>query len=142
MLYSSIIIRISGPMPKPKCRRISTVCSRYSCAVWAGELCFLGTFCSFYSHLSSKTVFSALKLTQSCYYKYEHLFLLKTGNLMINWGSPTNIPFLKDNPHNLTKYEIKWTSKILISQLLSELGKILKYSSSLLFKKPNFPSFS
>ena len=85
MLYSSIIIRISGPMPKPKCRRISTVCSRYSCAVWAGELCSLGTFCSFYSHLSSKTVFSALKLTQSCYYKYEHLFLLKNGNLIINW---------------------------------------------------------
>ena len=77
MLYSSIIIRISGPMPKPKCRRISTVCSRYSCAVWAGELCSLGTFCSFYSHLSSKTVFSALKLTQSCYYKYEHLSLEK-----------------------------------------------------------------
>ena len=42
---------------------------------------------------------------------------------------------MKDIPHNLTKYEIKETSKISISQLFSELGNMWKYG---LFKNPNF----
>ena len=60
---------------------------------------------------------------------------LKTGNLIINCVplSPTNILCLKDSPHNLTKYEIKGTSKI----PFSELGKIQKYNE---FGKKCFPS--
>ena len=38
--------------------------------------------------------------------------------------SPKNIICLKDYPPNLTKYEVKGTSKIPISKLCSELGKI------------------
>ena len=36
----------------------------------------------------------------------------------------TNMLCLEDYSHNLTKYEIKGNSKIPISQLFSELGKI------------------
>ena len=45
--------------------------------------------------------------------------------------SPTNKPCLKDYPHNLTKYEIKRTSKIPIFELFSELRKIWKYGPDL-----------
>ena len=55
--------------------------------------------------------------------------------------SPTNILYLKDFPHNLTKYEIKGTSKIPISLLFSELGKIQKYNLGLYSKKPIFHLF-
>ena len=58
-------------------------------------------------------IYSALKLPENCY--------------IINIGSPTHhkyIPCLKENPHNLAKYESKETSKNPISQLFSELEKI------------------
>ena len=38
--------------------------------------------------------------------------------------------------------DIMGTSKIPISQLFSELGKIKKYSPALVSKNPNFPSLS
>ena len=60
------------------------------------------------------------------------------------WAPPfstTNILYLKDFPHNLTKYEIKGTSKIPISLLFSELGKIQKYNLGLYSKKPIFHLF-
>ena len=63
--------------------------------------------CNFYPRLSLETVFPALKLPQNCY--------------IMNIGSPTHhILFLRDNPHNVTKYESKGILKIPISELLSE----------------------
>ena len=49
--------------------------------------------------------------------------------------SPTNIPSMKDCPHNLTKYESKQSSKSPIFQLFSE-----KIPFKLKFKNPNIPS--
>ena len=78
---------------------------------------------------------------QTVFHKYEHFFLLKTGNLITNWiplslpHFPTNIHYLKEYPQNLTKYEINVTSKTSISQLFSELGKIWKYNLGLYLKK-------
>ena len=40
--------------------------------------------CNFYLYLTLETVFQALKLTQTCYINMS-LFLLKIGNLIINW---------------------------------------------------------
>ena len=52
--------------------------------------------CNFYLYLTLETVFQALKLTQTCYINMS-LFLLKIGNLIINWSSyPTHRPCLKD----------------------------------------------
>ena len=61
--------------------------------------------CNFYHELRLEIVFPALKLSQ-------------------------NYLCLKDSHHNWTKCEIKETSKIPISQLFSEFGKIWKYSLS------------
>ena len=52
----------------------------------------------------------------------------------IGYPSPSHIPCPKDFSHHLTKYEFKKTSKISISQLFSESGKIWKHS--LIFKNP------
>ena len=44
------------------------------------------------------------KTDTKLWYKYKHIFFLKTGNLILNWApslSPTIIPFIKDYPHNL-----------------------------------------
>ena len=69
----------------------------------------------------------------------------------------TNIMCLNDYPHNLTIYEINETSKIPISLLFSDLGRIWEcnlglYSKNRLFyllhelgkieKSTTFPSFS
>ena len=54
--------------------------------------------------------------------------------------SPSYIPCLKDYSDNLTKYESKGSLKIPISQLFSELAKILKYSLSNIQKF--FPVFN
>ena len=48
------------------------------------------------------------------------------------------MPCLKYYPRNLRKYEIKETSKIPISQLLSEFGKIWTYCLGLYSKNPIF----
>ena len=72
-----------------------------------------GKFRSFSPLLSLEIAVSALILTQNCYFKYEHFFLLKNGNLTINWVPPlssTNILCLKDYPHNLTKWN-QWDFK-------------------------------
>ena len=75
-------------------------------------------------------------------YKYEYLFSMKTGNLIINWAtlclyfSPTNILYLKDYPHNLTKDEIKGLQKSQFPHS-SELEK-----DWLIFIEPISPSFS
>ena len=55
--------------------------------------------------------------------------------------SPTNILYLKEYPHNLTKYEIKGTSKIPIILLFSKLGKIWKYNIGLYSEKLFFHIF-
>ena len=44
--------------------------------------------------------------------------------LLEKLGPFVNLPCLKDYPHNLTRYEIKGTSKIPISKLFGELEKI------------------
>ena len=58
---------------------------------------------------------------------------MKTGKLTLNWipPSPTNIWFLNEYPYNLTRYEIKETSKVLIFQLVSESRKNWKCSLGL-----------
>ena len=53
----------------------------------------------------------------------------------------TSILCLKDYPRNLTKYEISGTSKIPISQLFSEFGKIWKCNLALYSKNPVFHFF-
>ena len=81
-------------------------------------------------------------MTQNCEH-CEHYFFLKTGNFMINWIrlSPTNILYRNDYPHDLSKYEIKVTLKIPISNLFSEFRKILKYSLGLHSNNPVFQIF-
>ena len=70
------------------------------------------------------------KIDINCY-EYEHIFSWKLAiQSLIDSPSPTHISCMKNCPHNLTKYEIKGTSKIPISRLFSELGKIWKYSLS------------
>ena len=99
-----------------------------------------GNSCYFHSHLSLETAFPALKLTQNCYITMN----LKTSKLILNCVrplSPTNLLYLKDYPHNLTKYEIKKTSKISISQLFSELVTILKHNLGFILKKTFFYLF-
>ena len=53
----------------------------------------------------------------------------------------TDILCLYDYPHNLTKYEIKGTSKITISQHFSELGKRWRRNLNLYSKHPIFIFF-
>ena len=94
-----------------------------------GGVAILGNFCKFCFHLSLETVFPAQK---SCI----------NMNISFSWNwqfnhildpplSFTNILCLKDYPHNLTKYEIKGTSKIPISQFYSKLRKLWKSSLGL-----------
>ena len=79
-----------------------------------------GKFCNLYRHLSLKTVFPALKLTQNCCFDYN-IFFLKAGNLIINW-----LPFsyarvtLKNSLCYLIKYECKETFDS-VFRLFSEL---------------------
>ena len=58
-------------------------------------------------------------------HKYECFFFLENWQFNHKLGppvSPTNILCLKNYPHNLTKYEMKGTSKTPISLLFSEFG--------------------
>ena len=80
----------------------------------------LRKLCNFCPELSKETVF--------------FFFLLNTPNFTL--VSSTNILCLKDYPHNLTKYEIKWTTKIPVFQLFCELGTILYW------KNPIFDVFN
>ena len=88
-------------------------------------------------------VFPALKMTQNCYKNMNISFFLKTDNLIINWSLSFfyNHTVPERLSHNLTKYKIKGTSK---SQFLNFLvnWENLEVQSKLIFKKPNFPSFS
>ena len=85
--------------------------------------------------LANKFAWSQIQL-----FKYEHVFL-ENWQVSYKSGLPlssTNILCLKGYPHNLTKYEIYGTSKIQISQLFSELGKIWKCNLDLYSEKPSF----
>ena len=84
-----------------------------------------GKFCKFYSHSSLKTVFPVLRVTQNCYMN------IKITSWKLVLLSLLQTPCLKKYIHNLKKYEIKWTSKIPISQLFSELEKTWKFSLAL-----------
>ena len=53
--------------------------------------------------------FSSTQTVTKLLYKYEHSSL-----------SPSHIPRLREHPHNRTKYKSKETSKIPISQIISE----------------------
>ena len=79
---------------------------------------------NFYSHLSLKTVFPALKMTLNCYINIWTFLFLENWQFVNKLSLPisfTNILSLKDYPHNLTKYEIKGTSKIPISQFFRKI---------------------
>ena len=117
---------------KVKYRQVSLDCSKYSCAVW-GLVHPKGTFCKFYSHLVLETVPPVLQLTQNCYINTNISFSRKL-EISTQIESCKNILCLKDYPRNLTKYEIKGSSKIQISQLCSELGNIWKYKLCLYWK--------
>ena len=85
-----------------------------------------GKFCNLSPLLNLETVFPALKLTRNCYLNMNISFL-ENWQFNRKLGPPlssTNILNLKDYPHSPTKCEINRTSKIPISQLFSELGKI------------------
>ena len=81
------------------------------------------------------------------FFKYEHFFFLKTGNLIINWVTAWPSPWLPsllykhtvpEKLSSLTKYELNGTSKIPVSQLFSELGKIWKCNTGLYSKNSFF----
>ena len=68
---------------------------------------YLVKFCNFYSQLRLETVFPVLKPTQICCININISFP-KNCNLFTNWlPSFTQIPSLKEYPHNLTKYGSK-----------------------------------
>ena len=85
---------------------------------------------NFYTYLSLKTVLSALKLLK---------LLFNECRLPLSFSS--HIPCLKDNLHNLKKYESKGTSKISISQMVSELEINWKCNLSWYSKIPIFNLF-
>ena len=108
MQSSSTFIKISGPNPRIKKICIDQRLWRYYCLfrrvrakqgvgeqIWfaanrkkLGSLrvsAFSGKFDYFYSHLSLKKVFSALKLIQNYFINVNIFFFLKTGNLILNW---------------------------------------------------------
>ena len=79
--------------------------------------------------------FPSFKLTKNvfiCKYEVNMNIFFPLENWQFNQKlcplSPTNILCLKDSPQNLTKYEIKETSKVLICLLFNKLGKIQKYN--------------
>ena len=81
--------------------------------LWTFASEYLVKFCSFYHHLSLKTVLLAFKLTQICCINiYKNFFSWKLAiQSQIGSPSPIHIPSLKDCPYNPTKYESKWTQK-------------------------------
>ena len=82
-------------------------------------------------------IFTFIQTDLKLVYKYENLSL-KTCKL----GPTLSYKLcLKDYRHNLTKYEIKGSSKIPISLLFSELGKIQKHNIGLYSKNPIFHLF-
>ena len=104
MQSSSTFIRISGPILKvKKSALINENIIAYSeeseqsevqankCGLSQVHLeglrvsAFSGKFDYFYSHLSLKKVFSALKLIQNYFINVNIFFFLKTGNLILNW---------------------------------------------------------
>ena len=73
-----------------------------------------------------------------------NIFVPENGRFNHKPGLPlssTNILCLRDYPHNLTKYKNKGTSKIPISPLFSELGKIWKWNLGLYSKNRIFHLF-
>ena len=92
---------------------------------------YLVSICNFYPHLSLRTLFPALKLTQLCFINLNIFFFLENWQFNHKLAPlPLHIPSLKDCPHNLTKYESKQNSEIPVFQLFSEFGDIWKYSLS------------
>ena len=87
-------------------------------------------FCNFYPHLSLKTIFLGLKLTQNCCKNMNISFLE-------NWQFNQRLallllykPILKNCPRDLTKYESKQNSKISSFHLFRELEDIERSSCS------------
>ena len=72
-----------------------------------------GKFCRFNSHLSLETVFS--EIWHKTFIWLWTIFFLKTGYLILNWVPlplpPTNIPSLKDYPHDLTNIKSRRLQK-------------------------------
>ena len=102
-----------------------------------GEAAKPGKFCNFSPQLNLEIVFPALKLTRNCYLNMNISFSWKLP-LWSKMGPPlssTNILCL------LTKYEINGTSKIPMSKLFSDLGKIWKYNLGLYSKNLVFYLF-
>ena len=66
---------------------------------------YLVKLCNFCPHLSLETVFPALTAT-SLLNKFQHFFSWKLAIFKSQVGSPsfTDIPRLKESPHNLIKY--------------------------------------
>ena len=89
--------------------------------------------CNFYFYLRLETVFPAIKLTLLENWQFNHKLSLPL--------SSTKIMCLKNYPYNLTKHEIKETSKILVSSALQRIGKNLEVQPTLILKKPLFHLF-
>ena len=105
------------------------------------ELC-QGTICNNRTILQFLLSFNGYSIsnihinTKLC--KYQHFFSLKTGNLIINWA-----PYKHTMPESLSSQsdkKINGSSKITISQLFSELGKICT-TQSYIQKTPIFYLF-
>ena len=119
MKPSNISIRVSGPIPE-----VGKICIDQ----WLHKKCCIsrGTrryakFCDLSPLLNLEIVFPALKLTRNCY--LNNIFFHENCHFDQKMGLPlstTNILCL------LTKYEINGTSKIPISKLFSDFGKICK----------------
>ena len=147
MQFVRKFIRISGPIPELKMPCIDQLLEKYCifgrirAKQGIGEQVLFvpntveesawesyphKNFAIFLRHLGFKTLFPELKLTQNCYINID-IFCKKYWQFNHKLGLPpfsSNILCLKDYLHNLTKYEIKGTLQIPISQLFSELGKI------------------
>ena len=93
---------------------------------------YLEKLCNFCPHLSLETVFPALKLIQIYCININISFLKKLAifKSQIGSSSSTQIPSLKEYPHNLTKYESKRNSIIPVLQFYGELTELWKYSLS------------
>ena len=89
IMIMKILLLIQKSPSKVRCSQTSVVSSKYIQGVLRVSV-ISAIFGYFYSHLSLEIVFPALKLTQNCYiHEYKHIFLLKTGNFILNW-----VPFL------------------------------------------------
>ena len=81
-----------------------------------------GKFCDLSPVLNLEVVFPALKLTRNCYLNKFFFF-----HENCHFDQKMGLPFSTANILCLlTKYEINGTSKIPISKLFSDLGKICK----------------